>query len=214
MGVSERRQRERQARRKAVLDAARRLVRERGYQGMTTKQIAAECELSEATLFWYFQSKDEIFTSLLFEAIEFMEQRIDGFSRELAEAGSSETFDADTVMRRIWRIFQQLRDEYPEYFHVFTSLAIPSATRSVSDDVRADLVRRSGENFRRVSELLTPGLGAEAARLTVDATWALFVGVGVLHDSRVNLGAPTGRDDRILRDGVDLLLPGLTKGEL
>lgn len=75
MGVQERRQRERQARRSAVLDAARLLVRERGYNGTTTRQIAEACELSEATLFFYFSSKDEIFTSLLFEGIDFMQTR-------------------------------------------------------------------------------------------------------------------------------------------
>ena len=65
-----------------MLDAARQLVRERGFNGTTTKLIAERCELSEATLFWYFQSKDEIFTSLLFEGIDFM-------ARGLAAVGQS-----------------------------------------------------------------------------------------------------------------------------
>lgn len=201
MGIQERRQREREARRKAVLDAARRLVRERGYQGMTTKQIAAECEVSEATVFWYFQSKDEIFTSLLFEAIAFTQGRIDA----LASSGSS---DPAVLLRDLWRVFGQLRDEYPEYFQVFTSLASPEATAAVSDDVKRELVQRSGENFRLVASLLEPTIGAERARDAVDATWALFVGLGVLHDSRTNLGAKV-TPDQGAEPAVDLLLPGL-----
>lgn len=201
MGIQERRQREREARRKAVLDAARRLVRERGYQGMTTKQIAAECEVSEATVFWYFQSKDEIFTSLLFEAIAFTQGRIDA----LASSGSS---DPAVLLRDLWRVFGQLRDEYPEYFQVFTSLASPEATAAVSDDVKRELVQRSGENFRLVASLLEPTIGAERARDAVDATWALFVGLGVLHDSRTNLGAKVAPDQGA-GSAVDLLLPGL-----
>ncbi|MBI5481108.1 MAG: helix-turn-helix transcriptional regulator, partial [Deltaproteobacteria bacterium] len=50
MGVQERRQREREARKKSVLDAARSLVRERGFNGTTSREIAKACELSEATL--------------------------------------------------------------------------------------------------------------------------------------------------------------------
>lgn len=201
MGIQERRQREREARRKAVLDAARRLVRARGYQGMTTKQIAAECEVSEATVFWYFQGKDEIFTSLLFEAIAFTQGRIDA----IASSGSS---DPAVLLRDLWRVFGQLRDEYPEYFQVFTSLASPEATAAVSDDVKRELVQRSGENFRLVASLLEPTIGAERARDAVDATWALFVGLGVLHDSRTNLGAKV-TPDQGTEPAVDLLLPGL-----
>ncbi len=66
MGVAERRERERQARKDAVLDAARNLLLEKGFRGTTTKEIAQLCELSEATLFFYFKNKDEILLSLLF----------------------------------------------------------------------------------------------------------------------------------------------------
>lgn len=213
MGVQERRQREREARRKSVLDAARRLVRERGYQGMTTKQIANECELSEATVFWYFHSKEEIFTSLLFEAIDFMQREIELLARRAREgAGSQASPDPEVVLRDLWDVFRRLRDEYPEYFHVFTSLATPAATGAVSDEVKQDLVRRSGDNFRLVAELLNGPLGSDRARAAVDATWGLFVGLGVLQESRVNLGAPIGDQSRQVDIGVEVLLPGLVYG--
>ena len=71
MGVSERRQRERAARRESILDAARDVLLSQGLRGTTTKEIAERCELSEATLFFYFQSKDEILLLLIFESISF-----------------------------------------------------------------------------------------------------------------------------------------------
>ena len=216
MGVQERRQREREARRKAVLDAARELVRERGYNGTTTKQIATACELSEATLFWYFKSKDEIFTSLLFEAIDFMQQRIDALL--LPDA------DPDQLLADIWGIFTDLRTSYPEYFQVFTSLASPEATAAVSAEVKAELVRRSGENFRRVAELVgraasgqLAGGGADLSsvawtRVATDVLWATFLGLGVLHDSRVNLGAPAHPTAPELDQAFQLLAAGLAGG--
>ncbi len=69
MGVVERRERERQARKGAVLEAARQLLLEKGFRGTTTREVAKRCELSEATLFFYFKNKDEILVSLLFESI-------------------------------------------------------------------------------------------------------------------------------------------------
>ncbi|MFQ5517323.1 MAG: helix-turn-helix domain-containing protein, partial [Acidimicrobiia bacterium] len=70
MGAKERRERERMERRRAILDAARVLVREHGFNRTTTRMMADRCELSEATLFFYFSSKDEILTSLLLEGAE------------------------------------------------------------------------------------------------------------------------------------------------
>lgn len=213
MGVQERRQREREARRKAVLDAARELVREHGYNGTTTKQIAAACELSEATLFWYFKSKDEIFTSLLFEAIDFMQQRIDALGQPDGDPGQ--------LLAGIWSIFTELRASYPEYFQVFTSLASPEATAAVSADVKAELVRRSGENFRRVAELVgqagakrRPDVDADVSnaawtRVATDVLWATFLGLGVLHDSRINLGAPAHPTAPELDQAFALLTIGL-----
>ncbi|HJL53937.1 MAG TPA: helix-turn-helix domain-containing protein, partial [Arenicellales bacterium] len=77
MGVQERREREREARKDAVLDAAREILLEKGFRGTTTKAIAARCELSEATLFFYFNNKDEILASLLFESIGFWGEGLD-----------------------------------------------------------------------------------------------------------------------------------------
>ncbi len=199
MGIQERRQREREARRRAVLDAARHLVKEHGYQGMTTKQIAAECELSEATVFWYFRSKDEIFTSLLFEAMAFMQAELEG-------PATNGPIEPAEVVRGLWQVFVRLRAEFPEYFQVFTSLANPDATAAVSEEVKRELVEQSGENFRLAARGLEPALGSERARATVDAAWALFVGLGVLRDSRANLGARAGPDPD-LEFVVELLLP-------
>ncbi len=201
MGVQERRQREREARRKSVLDATRTLVRERGYNGTTTKQIAAACELSEATLFFYFQSKDEIFTSLLFEGIEFMQARIE----ELAVAD----LPAEDVPASLWSLFEELRREHPEYFHVFASLANPGATASVSEAAREELARRSGDNFRRVAELLVPTVGGERVRVAADMVWSAFVGLAVLHDSRENLGAPPHPSGAELGAALQMLLDGM-----
>jgi len=184
-----------------VLDAARQLVRERGFNGTTTKLIAERCELSEATLFWYFQSKDEIFTSLLFEGIDFM-------ARGLAAVGQSGAPAAEKL-GRLWAFFGDLREEHPEYFHVFTSLAHPQATSAVHGEVKAEIARRSGDNFRRLVELLGEVVGAKDARLAADLLWGAFVGLVVLRDSRANLGAKAHPSAPELRRAFGLLLGGL-----
>ncbi len=205
MGVKERRERERQARRKAVLDAARTLVRERGFNGTTTREIAKACELSEATLFFYFKSKDEIFTSLLFEGIDFMAEGL----RAIQEGrGTSEA-----KLRKLWGFFAKVRQCHPEYFHVFASLAQPHATEGLTARLKEEIVRRSGENFRLLEALLRDLLGEQEVRLEADLIWAAFLGLVLLRDSRENLGAKAHPTSAELRKAFGLLASGITPAE-
>ena len=202
MGIQERRERERAARRTAVLDAARALVREQGFNGTTTKKIAERCELSEATLFWYFKNKDEIFVSLLYEGIDFLAR---GLEDVFAKGG-----DPEALLTRLWKFFSTVHEKHPEYLHVFTYLAHPQATAVVTAEVREELARRSGDNFRRFAVLLQGQLGVQNGRLLADLLWATFSGLTVLQDSRVNLGAKSHPTEREMREAFRLLLNGVT----
>ncbi|MCC7078910.1 MAG: TetR/AcrR family transcriptional regulator [Acidimicrobiia bacterium] len=201
MTIEERRRREREARRKAVLDAARDLVRERGYNGTTTKEIAKACDLSEATVFFYFRSKDEIFTALLLEGIGFMQDQV-------AQIAAAELPPRELI-RRLWGSFAELAGTHPEYFHVFAALANPDATTSVSDELRDEIARLSGDNFRRVADLLRPAVGDHRAREVADLLWASFAGLSVLRASRVNLGAAAHPTPAELDDAAELLVSGV-----
>lgn len=204
MGVQERREREREARRTAVLDATRSLVREHGFNGTTTKQIAERCELSEATLFWYFKSKDEIFVSLLFEGIAFTSEGLEAIRAK--EASPKEKFSD------LWTFFSELRTQHPEYFHVFSYLGHPESTSAVTEEVRQEIARRSGDNFRLFAALIEETLGSKNTRLVADVLWGAFVGLTVLRDSRINLGAKGHPTEAEMKEAFELLLSGVAPG--
>jgi AcrR family transcriptional regulator len=204
MGTKERRARERDARRRAILDAARALVRENGFGGTTTRQIAERCELSEATLFFYFSSKDEILISLLGEACDFW---ADGLDSILTTDAPPEARLAD-----VWRFFGDVQREHPEYVHVSTYLAHPRSTTSVDDDVKADLAKRTGDNFRRLADLMAELEGVENPRLAADVLWSVFLGLMVLRQGRANLGVPEHPSAAELGEALDLLTRGMSTG--
>ncbi len=201
MSIQERREREREARRASVLDAARALVLERGFNGTTTKVIAERCELSEATLFFYFQNKDEILLSLLFEGIDFTAGVLD----KLFEA----KLPPIARLQKLWETFSLINREHPEYVHVFGYLSRPQATANVSADVRADIARKSGDNFRRLARLLEGIVSPGRTRVAADLLWGTFIGLNSLNDTRQNLGAPAHPTKADQKAAFELLLRGV-----
>jgi len=64
MGLSERKEREKQEMREMILDAARNLFIKEGFEQVTIRSIAEEIEYSPATVYLYFKDKDSILCAL------------------------------------------------------------------------------------------------------------------------------------------------------
>jgi AcrR family transcriptional regulator len=53
------------ARRNQILDAATKVFAEKGFQKATTREIAEAAEISEGTIYNYFETKDDLLLGLL-----------------------------------------------------------------------------------------------------------------------------------------------------
>jgi len=84
MGISERRAREKEARRRAILASAKGLVMSLGAESVSMDDIARSAEVSKATLYQYFRSKEALFNEICEEsARDFLEHL-----GQLANAGA------------------------------------------------------------------------------------------------------------------------------
>jgi AcrR family transcriptional regulator len=70
MGITERKEREKQEVRKRILDAAMKLFLEEGYKNVTIRKIAEKIEYSPGTIYLYFKDKDDILFTLQTIAFE------------------------------------------------------------------------------------------------------------------------------------------------
>jgi len=68
MGVAERRQREREELRGAIVDAAMDIVSTQGVEALSIRGVAERIEYAPATIYLYFGSKDELLHALVDEA--------------------------------------------------------------------------------------------------------------------------------------------------
>jgi AcrR family transcriptional regulator len=71
-----RRERTKTANRAAILDAARQVFAERGYDGSAVRHIVARTELAPGTFYNYFPDKESIFRALVEESIARMRERL------------------------------------------------------------------------------------------------------------------------------------------
>lgn len=64
MTIAARKQREKEEMRALILDAARKIFLEKGYEHTSIRNIAEKIEYSPGTIYLYFKEKDEIFHAL------------------------------------------------------------------------------------------------------------------------------------------------------
>lgn len=70
MSIDERRQREREQRRSAILAASARVFARAGIDGASMGTVAREAELGKATLYYYFPTKEALYDAVLDEGTE------------------------------------------------------------------------------------------------------------------------------------------------
>ena len=63
--VTERQIKERELRKQNILDSALSVFKNKGFEGSTMDEIAKDADFGKATLYYYFNSKEEIFVEIL-----------------------------------------------------------------------------------------------------------------------------------------------------
>lgn len=111
MGIQERKLRERDERRKLIVVYTKELIIERGIESVTMQDIAKKAELSKATLYLYFKSKEAILEEILEEASTYF--------IEYAQSRMSENDTGLTAIRKLWMSYIELYGKSRDIFIMF-----------------------------------------------------------------------------------------------
>ncbi|HMH08984.1 MAG TPA: TetR/AcrR family transcriptional regulator [Terriglobales bacterium] len=113
MTLQKRRERYRSELRAETLSAARTLIQEEGYQGLTIRELAKRMECSPMALYSYFADKQALLTALALEGFEKLAKRLDSTVRR----------DPLTALRKILLDYIAYAEENPrEYRILFLSV--------------------------------------------------------------------------------------------
>src|SRR5438093_4887295 len=148
MGIKERQERDREAVRRSILDAARELFVSEGYRNVSIRKVAEKIEYSPAAIYGYFPSKDDIFYALAEE----------GF-RLLCDRGAAWRPDVGTPpLERVRAIFDRLYEfsrDHPQYFALmFIDRNVPRISREYE---RFAFARQMKQNIIREIQACVDG---------------------------------------------------------
>lgn len=80
MGIQERKQREKEQRKDAILSCAEKIFLKKGLAGATMNDVADACELSKATLYLYYKNKEELYLTVIYSAMLKLAEIMEVFS--------------------------------------------------------------------------------------------------------------------------------------
>jgi len=116
MGITERKERDKQEMRKLILETAMKLFLEEGFSNVSLRRIAEKIEYSPATIYLYFKDKDEILYALHNEGFDEL------FKRQ------QETLSIKDPWKRLKKhgeIYLKFALENPEYYNLMFIMRSP-----------------------------------------------------------------------------------------
>ena len=202
MGIKERQDRERQAVRQAILDAARDLFLSEGYRNVSIRKIAERIEYSPAAIYSYFPSKDEIFFALSEEGFRRLNDKV------VSGLGRDDPLDE---LRASWWAYYEFSKEDREFFELmFVDRTVPQITEQWSGlaFVHEILAHAAARIQRCIDANIFPK--HTNAEVAMHLLWGALTGPAVI-GSGCRL-APGEDPDALARDVLELVLAGLRSG--
>ncbi len=206
MGVKDRREREKQQRRLSIIEAAEALFSELGFEGTTMQSIADRAELSKATLYLYFKSKEELYLTVCMQGLSLFTDRL--------QKAVKRQRSPEAKVRAIYLAYIERSLEDPMMFRVLQDTFIERIRRNLSEET----VRQISGTIRQWLEfgarLVEEGKERGIFRQDLDAygfslaAWRMATGLIELALLSEPMVAEPPELRRTLERSIDYLLKG------
>jgi TetR/AcrR family transcriptional regulator len=151
MGISERKEREREQRRTAIVDAAEKVFFVKGVDSATMDEIADVAELSKGTLYLYFKSKIELYLAVCEKGMHIM--------REQFRAAYDVPVSGREKLRNIGLAYFNFAITQPEYYKATSYFELTDMDHDAKDSEIAISCHDLGESlFRYTLDAIRDGM--------------------------------------------------------
>ncbi|WP_245809340.1 TetR/AcrR family transcriptional regulator [Desulfamplus magnetovallimortis] len=209
MGIQERKQREKEMRRKQIMEAAKKVFSAKGFSRATMEEIAGEAELSPGTLYLYFKNKEELHTSLSIDILEYITILM---KKIIGKKG----IDANEKMEKLKDTFIDVY-EYDSMvlinlFHLQSGETLKNLSPEVLEQLKETSADALGAITSIVQEGIDQGLFKERHPVALaDIIWATYSGVVLWVDSKRLLNNDKDFVRQTLETAFEIMLKGFEK---
>jgi AcrR family transcriptional regulator len=175
MGIEERKEREKNRRRESILQAARKAYLEDGWRSTTMEKIAEKAELSRATLYLYYKTKDHIFIDAI---VSFLKE----LSVMLGEVYRRREQLKEDLLKETWRAFVDFYHMDPEMFSISLLFIQREMLPVLPEELRDSLDKAGRQNHSGICKIMEYGIQnnlfirCNPITLT-EAVWSTFLGI-------------------------------------
>jgi len=160
MGIKERKEREKEARREEIVGAAEKIFFEKGLAQATMDEIAEAAELSKGTLYLYYKSKEDLYLSVAMKGSEILYQL---FLR-VVESGEPTI----KMIAGLGEAYYEYFKTYRNYFRMYYFFENPQVQSQVSPEMR-DVCQQCDRNiWDLVVSVLQRGIDEGVLRKDLD----------------------------------------------
>lgn len=143
MTGTSRKERERELRRTEIIEAAERIIFEKGYYAATMDDVAKEAQFSKRTVYMYFNSKEQIYFEIMTR----------GYRRllHLLEQDEGSTLSAPEEILQLGWTYYRFGQEYPDYYQAIMEYengemdfakGVPDASREACYELGEQVMNR------------------------------------------------------------------------
>jgi AcrR family transcriptional regulator len=202
MGVRERRVRDKESLRRRILDAAREVFVQEGYEQFSMRKVSNRIEYSPGTIYLHFRDKSALLDTLVNETFEKLNKKLVAIRKDQG--------DSIECLRRGLGAYIQFGLEHPQDYLVTFVIA-----RDHSEILASDILESSGMRcFENLTHLLSRC--AEEGRLesndtiaTGQALWAAIHGLTSLLITKCRF--PFVEEKRLVGRQIEILIQGVVK---
>ncbi len=185
MSIEDRRSKEKESRRKAILAAAEKRFAREGFHVTTLEQVAADIDISKATIYLYFTNKEELLFSVLEGKFDYYTQHIKG---RFESVGSLR----EAITEMVTEGLQFLKKN-----HHFFRLAMVEQSKfeqTLSQEMRKRFIHRQEEFLALIENTFSTHMNKESITSYSPKSLALCVN-GAITDHMMNWLMSGGKID-------------------
>ena len=201
MGISERREREKENLRQEILDAASELFVKEGYSNVSMRKIAEKIEYSPTTIYLYFKDKNDLLNQICEET----------FANLIKDWQQIEnvTDDSLTNLRRVMRAYVEFGLKFPNHYEVTFTNPIMEFLGEAEPSFEGSMGQKAFENLSlQVAKSMQAGQIKQGDVATVSQLiWAMGHGIVSLLNSHKDF--PFVSANELIEGSIEIIFNGI-----